>query len=181
MVVTVTVNVNMTIVFKAKKTVVRQIAGAVCPAILLAVCSCANSVAKSTKTAPPTADGLSAEAVTERQTIVRLADETLTLIAAGQYGRLSELMKNARSPLDGHNIAKILLNAQLGTVTIERWDAQKIDVELRQNGRTAVASANVKYRPRPNRPGEWVVFKIPFEKDATDRKWYLKLPQTTQY
>ena len=131
--------------------------------------SCENS------TSPPTTNSKIRKLPPEHKLLRRITDDILVALATRNYADLEPFVPIVVPALTGQQAAQMLLGDQVGSIVLERWDADTIHVSLAPDHLSATTKVNVAYRRAPNRPPRRREFTFHFSRSSRQERWRLKL------
>ena len=137
------------------------------PCIFLYI-SCENSASP-----PPNAE--IPELPPEHKLLRRITDDILVALATRNYADLDPFVPIVAPALTGQQAAQMLLGDQIGSIVLDRWNADTILISLTPDQLSATSKINVTYRRSPNRPPRRREFTFRFSRPSRQERWRLKL------
>jgi len=150
-----------------------------CWALLAFLTSCASSTRPALEhqlpSTPPDNPRNVVATAAEYNTVAALTDEILLALASRGHRSLEHFAPPADPPISGSDIADRLLGRHAGTLVLQRWNAEQIEVTFDTALCRASARVPVVYRPAPNRKPITATFLLRFHRLGPTDRWLLSL------
>jgi len=115
------------------------------------------------------------ELTPEHKRLRRITDDILVALATRNYDGIDPFVPIMAPALTGQQAARMLLGDQIGSIVLDRWNADTIHISLAPDQLSATTKVNVTYRRSPNRPPRRREFTFRFSRPSRQERWRLQL------
>ena len=131
--------------------------------------SCENSASL-----PPTNSEIR-ELTPEHKLLQRITDDILVALATRNYAGIDPFVPIVAPALTGQQAAQMLLGDQIGSIMLDRWNADTILISLTPDQLSPTTNVNITYRRSPNRPPRRRDLTFRFSRPSRQERWWLQL------